>query len=122
MALSAKPNAVEVVELLGYFQSYNVGQDEEKEDDDDLFEINLEVVDNIPPPFYWESCFTSTRSTLLANCLLPITDVARAVPITMAPNNDLLHWSIGSKDDLKSSSLLGATTWNAIYSNIKQVN
>lgn len=58
-------------------------EDEEEEEDGDLFEINLEIVNKIPPPqYYWESYFTAaTSSTLLANCLLPIADVSCAVPI-----------------------------------------
>ncbi|KAJ9181406.1 hypothetical protein P3X46_009539 [Hevea brasiliensis] len=45
-----------------------------------LFEIDLEAVDRIPPPHYWESYFTATSSALLANCLLPISDVSGAIP------------------------------------------
>lgn len=119
MALFAKSNAKKL-EFPQQNQAYKIEQDEEKEDEDDLFEINLELVENIPPPFYWESCFTSTRSTLLANCLLPITDVSRAVPITMTANHNLLPWSIGSIGDHKSSSLLGAFAWQAICSKKKR--
>nr|DAD48574.1 TPA_asm: hypothetical protein HUJ06_018511 [Nelumbo nucifera] len=54
---------------------------ESPEDDDDLFEIDLDVVDNLPPPLYWESCSTATDCALLANCLLPISDVSSAVPV-----------------------------------------
>ncbi|KAG2682946.1 hypothetical protein I3843_10G008600 [Carya illinoinensis] len=50
-------------------------------EDEDLFEINLEAVDSIPPPHYWDSYFTATGNALLANCLLPISDVSGAVPI-----------------------------------------
>ncbi|XP_041026702.1 uncharacterized protein LOC121266918 [Juglans microcarpa x Juglans regia] len=50
-------------------------------EDEDLFEINLEAVDSIPPPHYWDSYFTATGNALLANCLLPISDVSVAVPI-----------------------------------------
>ncbi|KAF4360078.1 hypothetical protein G4B88_030992 [Cannabis sativa] len=50
-------------------------------DEDDLFEIDLEAVDSIPPPRYWESCVTATESALLANCLLPISDLSSAVPM-----------------------------------------
>ncbi|KAK9676140.1 hypothetical protein RND81_11G057200 [Saponaria officinalis] len=52
------------------------------EDDEELFEIDLEVVDNIPPPcYYWDGYFTTTTDALLANCLLPVTDLSNAVPI-----------------------------------------
>nr|DAD39878.1 TPA_asm: hypothetical protein HUJ06_014201 [Nelumbo nucifera] len=54
---------------------------ENTEVDDDLFEIDLEVVNNLPPPFYWESNSTATDCVLLANCLLPISDVSGAVPV-----------------------------------------
>lgn len=50
-------------------------------EDEDLFEINLEAVNSIPPPHYWDSYFTTSGSALLANCLLPISDVSGAVPI-----------------------------------------
>ncbi|PWA98611.1 hypothetical protein CTI12_AA016790 [Artemisia annua] len=51
------------------------------EEDDDLFEIDLEAVGNLPPPFYWESYLTATANTLFANCLVPIADVSSAVPM-----------------------------------------
>ncbi|GMY25188.1 POPTR_0004s14990g [Fagus crenata] len=50
-------------------------------EDDDLFEINLEAVNCIPPPHYWDSYFTATGNVLLANCMLPISDISNAVPI-----------------------------------------
>ncbi|KAG2686586.1 hypothetical protein I3843_09G012600 [Carya illinoinensis] len=50
-------------------------------EDEDLFEINLEAVNSIPPPHYWDSYFTATGNALLANCLLPISDVSGAIPI-----------------------------------------
>ncbi|GAA0145554.1 hypothetical protein Leryth_000957 [Lithospermum erythrorhizon] len=52
----------------------------EEEEEDELFEIDLASVDNIPPPYYWEGYFTATNNTLLANCLLPIDYISRAVP------------------------------------------
>lgn len=55
--------------------------DDDEGHNDDLFEIDLEAVNTIPPPYYWESCFTRTGNTLLANCLLPIADVSSAVPM-----------------------------------------
>ncbi|KAJ0028412.1 hypothetical protein Pint_35941 [Pistacia integerrima] len=51
------------------------------EDDDDLFEIDIEAVNAIPPPHYCESYFTATTSILFANCLLPISDVSCAIPM-----------------------------------------
>ncbi|KAF6165971.1 hypothetical protein GIB67_012868 [Kingdonia uniflora] len=56
----------------------------EEEEDDELFEINLEAVSSIPPPMYWEGCVTSTGSALFSNCLLPVSHVSSAVPITSA--------------------------------------
>ncbi|KAK0585781.1 hypothetical protein LWI29_033953 [Acer saccharum] len=55
-----------------------------EDEEDDLFEIDLEAVDSIPPvPHYRESYFTATTNTttLLANCLLPISDVSSAIPM-----------------------------------------
>ncbi|KAI3823496.1 hypothetical protein L1987_04934 [Smallanthus sonchifolius] len=54
---------------------------QEEDDEDDLFEIDLEAVGELPPPYYWESCLTVTANTLFANCLVPITDVSSAVPM-----------------------------------------
>lgn len=61
---------------------------EDEEEDEDLFEINLEAVNEIfpAPDHYWESYFTAATSkstVLLANCLLPITDVSKAIPVVM---------------------------------------
>ncbi|KGN59122.1 hypothetical protein Csa_001117 [Cucumis sativus] len=58
----------------------------EIEEDDDLFEIDLEAVNSIisPPNFSDDTCgffTTAGDTTLLANCLLPITDVSSAVPV-----------------------------------------
>ncbi|KAF5750501.1 hypothetical protein HS088_TW03G00838 [Tripterygium wilfordii] len=53
-----------------------------EEDEEELFEINIELVNRIPPPHYWESYFTATSDVLLANCLLPVADVSSAVPLT----------------------------------------
>ncbi|CAA2995191.1 Hypothetical predicted protein [Olea europaea subsp. europaea] len=62
---------------------------EEEEEEGDLFEINLEVVNKIPPPqYYWDSYFT-TSDTLLANCLLPISDVSRAIPMAVKAFDEL---------------------------------
>lgn len=53
-----------------------------EEEDEDLFEIDLEAVNCIPPPAsYWESYFTSTGNVaLLANCLMPISHISSAIP------------------------------------------
>lgn len=50
-------------------------------EDEELFEINLEAVNSIPPPHYWDSYFTATGNALLANCLLPISEISGAIPI-----------------------------------------
>ncbi|CAL5207397.1 unnamed protein product [Lathyrus oleraceus] len=55
-----------------------------EEDDEDLFEINLDAVNSIiPQPHnYWENnYFISTGGeVLLANCLLPISHISSAIP------------------------------------------
>lgn len=52
-----------------------------EEEEEDLFEIDLEAVESIPPPQYkWDSYFTAAGDVLLANCLLPVTDISRAIP------------------------------------------
>ncbi|GFQ06928.1 hypothetical protein PHJA_002836800 [Phtheirospermum japonicum] len=76
----------------------------EEEEDGDLFEINLEIVNKIPPPHYWDSYFTSTSNTLLANCLLPIADVSSAVPMVMRACDALLPWPATGEDQLAASS------------------
>ncbi|PSR98506.1 WAT1-related protein [Actinidia chinensis var. chinensis] len=75
----------------------NMGEYEEEEEE--LFEIDLEFVNSIPPPHYWDlnsmlgvdskfSNFTVTSNALLANCLLPISDLSNAIPIaSKAPAN-----------------------------------
>lgn len=51
------------------------------EDEEDLFEIDLEAVESLPPPQYnWDSYFVAAGDVLLANCLLPVTDISRAIP------------------------------------------
>ncbi|KAK9127743.1 hypothetical protein Syun_016540 [Stephania yunnanensis] len=65
--------------LASYGSSRSVLVSEEDEDDE-LFEIDLKVVDNIPPPLYLEGYFTRTSSALLANCLLPLAVISSAVP------------------------------------------
>ncbi|OIW12169.1 hypothetical protein TanjilG_28577 [Lupinus angustifolius] len=52
-----------------------------EEEDEDLFEIDLEAVNCIPPPHYWDRHYISTENNaLLANCLMPISDISNAVP------------------------------------------
>lgn len=60
-------------------------QEIDMEDEEDLFEIDLEAVNHMSAPHYWDSYFTSsTGSALLANCLLPVSDISSAVPIPWA--------------------------------------
>ncbi|KAF8403270.1 hypothetical protein HHK36_011371 [Tetracentron sinense] len=92
-------------------------------DEDELFEIDLELLNNVPPPTYWEnyptptgnsflamvnkipqptyweSFPTATGNALLANCLLPIADVSSAVPMI------LNSWEI-----LPAAKLLGLSS------------
>ncbi|PIN16802.1 hypothetical protein CDL12_10533 [Handroanthus impetiginosus] len=77
-------------------------EEEEEEEGGDLFEINLEIVNKIPPPqHYWERCFTATTNTLFANCLLSIAAVSSSVPAAARGCDALFPWS--SKES--SSSL-----------------
>ncbi|OVA03575.1 hypothetical protein BVC80_1651g82 [Macleaya cordata] len=67
-------------------QVYNEEQYSSKgleEEDEELFEIDFEAANKIPPSGYWEGCLNLTTTgniALLANCLLPISDVSNAVP------------------------------------------
>ncbi|KAL7096639.1 hypothetical protein ACP275_10G091400 [Erythranthe tilingii] len=74
----------------------------EDEEEEDLFEINLEIVNNFPPPqyCYWESYFNFTASSnaLLANCLLPIADVSCAVPTVMRACDALIPPVTGGEE------------------------
>ncbi|TYI44533.1 hypothetical protein ES332_A01G244100v1 [Gossypium tomentosum] len=56
-------------------------KNEDEEGEEELFEINIEAVNSIPPPHYWEAFFTATSDALLANCLLPISDLSTAIPM-----------------------------------------
>lgn len=49
--------------------------------DEDLFEIDLDFLDNIPPPEHYEAHLTADGIVLLANCLLPVDDISSAIPI-----------------------------------------
>ncbi|KAL1331902.1 hypothetical protein AAHE18_02G194300 [Arachis hypogaea] len=65
----------------------------EDDDDEDLFEIDLELVNCISSspskPHYYNTATTSTtnsnystgkKNALLANCLMPISDISSAIP------------------------------------------
>ena len=59
----------------------------EEEGEEQLFEIDIEVVNSIPPSQHnWENYLTATGSALLANCLVPIADLSTAVPILSSIN------------------------------------
>ncbi|XP_061361918.1 uncharacterized protein LOC133305694 [Gastrolobium bilobum] len=66
--------------IKGSTEHREVSKDFGMEEDEDLFEIDLEAVNCIPPPHYWESYYTSTGNALLANCLMPISEISCAVP------------------------------------------
>lgn len=73
-----------------------------EEEEEELFEINLDVVNKIPPPQYnyWK---TSNKEALLANCLLPISHLSGAVPIQYSPyasktTSGLLFLDLSSKN------------------------
>nr|GMD82165.1 uncharacterized protein LOC109155132 isoform X1 [Ipomoea batatas] len=71
-------------------------EEEEEDDEDELFEIDLAVVDSLPPPRYcWDDdedgrFSAATRSALLANCLLPIAQLSCAVPMAAKAGDALL--------------------------------
>ncbi|CAA0837852.1 Unknown protein [Striga hermonthica] len=72
-------------QMIDSLRKIQTNDTEPEEEDGDLFEINLEIVDKIPPTQYYSGSndFSATGNTLLANCLLPIADVSRAVPVVM---------------------------------------
>ncbi|KAK6942611.1 hypothetical protein RJ641_027988 [Dillenia turbinata] len=75
-----------LVKLMGTSaESIKVDRAAEKMEDEeeDLFEINFEALNDMPPPHYWESYSTTTGDALLANCLLPISDLSNAVPLDL---------------------------------------
>lgn len=53
------------------------------EEDDELFEIDLDSVGDLPEYFWEESRVRigATGKALLANCLMPVSDLSAAVPI-----------------------------------------
>lgn len=70
----------------------------EIQEDEELFDIDLELVNNIPPPnYYWESYVLSTGDALLANCLLPATHLLNAIPVdSWEPDHHILSVSVSS--------------------------
>ncbi|XP_057970684.1 uncharacterized protein LOC131159645 [Malania oleifera] len=85
-----------------------------EEDEEELFEINLEAVNGIPPPpphhhnHRREPCSSTVASAaannyvLLANCLLPVADVSNAVPT--AEDRNALSFKGGSNFLLVSAA------------------
>ncbi|KAK3445594.1 hypothetical protein EUGRSUZ_A01506 [Eucalyptus grandis] len=84
----------------------SVGELEDEEDD--LFEINLDAVDKTPPPnYFWDDayCFAAAAvavaaagsgTTRFANCLLPVEEVSSAVPAKSSdevPRSSSRRWS-----------------------------
>ncbi|KAL6998070.1 hypothetical protein U1Q18_008197 [Sarracenia purpurea var. burkii] len=68
----ANPDAIHIEEVF-------------EEEEEELFEIDLEVVTGIPQP-ETKSYFTAaTSNALLANCLLPIAHLSSAIPMTSNP-------------------------------------
>ena len=96
MDSTAKPATKEEREIIGVVEKLEILLE-----DEELFEINLDQVHNISPVLHhpWEThvtvnaadTTTTTTSTatapwgvghaLLANCLLPVTDLSCAMPI-----------------------------------------
>ncbi|KAK9290691.1 hypothetical protein L1049_008865 [Liquidambar formosana] len=91
------------------------------EEEGELFEINIEAVNSIPPPqYYWESYFTATGNALLANCLLPIDDVSSAVPMVSQASNSTLSSSLSGKShflmvsDPMQEKIIGFPFWGLL--------
>ncbi|ESQ52253.1 hypothetical protein EUTSA_v10017448mg [Eutrema salsugineum] len=71
------------------------GGSEEPGEEDDLFEINLDAVNDTtssPPSYDWQRFPARTGSVLLANCLLPAADISCAVPATSRAWSDLVSF------------------------------
>ncbi|KAL1224325.1 hypothetical protein V5N11_035444 [Cardamine amara subsp. amara] len=65
----------------------------EEESEDDLFEINLEAVNDTTSSLTYDDCQrfpARTGSVLLANCLLPAADISSAVPATSRAWSDMV--------------------------------
>jgi len=63
-------------------QQQQRGRDKQE---DELFEISLEVLKDIPSPKYYEHQHT-TKQALFANCLLPAQYICAAKPIESSNN------------------------------------
>ncbi|XVE75989.1 hypothetical protein DITRI_Ditri12bG0136500 [Diplodiscus trichospermus] len=88
--------------------------EEEEEEEEELFEINLEAVNSIPPPHYWEAFFTETSSALLANCLLPISDLSCAIPTVSTACSTLSREGL-TNIVMVAESLPRKIFWDPIY-------
>ncbi|XP_020581381.1 uncharacterized protein LOC110025306 [Phalaenopsis equestris] len=55
-------------------------EDQQKENREEFFEIEFQVLSSIPSLVYYEHRLTS-KEALLANCLIPITTLCRAIPV-----------------------------------------
>ncbi|KAL0905479.1 hypothetical protein M5K25_023903 [Dendrobium thyrsiflorum] len=55
-------------------------QQKKKNNDEEFFEIELEALNSIPLPVYYEHRLR-TEEARLANCLIPITTLRRAIPM-----------------------------------------
>lgn len=64
----------------------------EEESEEDLFEINLEAVNDTTSSltYDWQRYPARTGSVLLANCLLPAADISSAVPATSRAWSDMV--------------------------------
>ncbi|KAM7255067.1 hypothetical protein ACFE04_020308 [Oxalis oulophora] len=104
------------------------------EDDEDLFEIDIKANIPTPPPDYcWERYFNSkiqTGSALLANCLLPITDLSTAVPTASCNNKKTLtllpagksNFFMIDKDPTPLRKLLAIAYWDDYGCSIREWN
>ncbi|KAL5716819.1 hypothetical protein ACHQM5_009938 [Ranunculus cassubicifolius] len=72
---------------------------QEVDEDDELFEINLELANNISPA-------PKTGNVLLANCLLPVADVSCAVPA---------NWCTESRVRNTSSVVIMRSPWSSKF-------
>ncbi|XP_010527642.1 PREDICTED: uncharacterized protein LOC104804951 [Tarenaya hassleriana] len=72
--------------------------DEELEEEEELFEINLEEA--VDPPYDWGKCpAAATGSVLMANCLLPAAEVSGAVPTRTAVWTEFVRFGVGFSVD-----------------------
>ena len=96
LKLGETPNMESVLRYSAEEESKDRDVEDVDDDDDDLFEIDIDAVSSIPPPHYWESGVTATGSALLANCLLPISDLSSAVPMVSRACSTLAFAGTGS--------------------------